>query len=91
MSSPTLSVIVLPNRSRGYDATVHTSGPAWLLAEMGSALYSVNAPSESAARALAQAWADAQPKPKRAPRAARSLAEGECESCEAARNERDYE
>lgn len=95
MNSPAPSLVrpfvtVSPNRSRGYDATAHTSGPKWLIDEIGSAVYTVNAPSETAARALAQTWINAQPKAKRAPRAARALTEGETESREAARGDFDY-
>ena len=92
-SSPALVrpfVTVSPNRARGYDATAHTSGPKWLIEEIGSAVHTVNAPSETAARALALAWIDAQPKAKRAPRAPREISEGEAETREAARKEREH-
>ena len=87
---------ITPNRERGYDATVYavtTVRLSALMRNLGASnrelepLHTVNAPSELQARALAQGWIDAQPKGKRS----RTLSDGELESREAARNERDYQ
>lgn len=80
------SITIQPNAERGYDALVSVALPRYMADEGPAIVHSVNAPSESAARTLAQAWIDAQPKQKRT-RRARPLSEGELESIEAARNE----
>lgn len=102
MPSLPREITVTPNAQRGYDATVYDVRAAResafmrnLRANSGDTsparerdpVHTVNAPSESAARTAAQAWSDANP----AKRARRALSEGELESREAARNERDYE
>jgi hypothetical protein len=78
---------ITPNRERGYDAHIVLVSPKWLAGEQGFGA-SVNGRSEAEARQLAQDWIDSQPKVKRSRRA---LSEGELESLEAARNERDYQ
>ncbi len=81
---------VSPNRSRGYDACV-----LFFACGEWHGLSTHNAPSETAARALAE---DALKKQKaedaafrRLKKPGRALSEGDLESIEAARNERDYQ
>lgn len=84
-------ITVTPNRERGYDATVREKLPKYLHDECGAfaTLHVVNGRNEAEARALAESWLVAQPKPAKAKRAAR-FDEGACEAQEAARNEREY-
>ena len=89
--SPGYAVEVVPNRERGYDAVV--SFTAYGETHFVEAL---NAPSEAQARQLGDKLADARRKEdaqlQRSDRPRkRALSDGEIESREAARHERDYE
>ena len=88
---PGYAVEVVPNRERGYDAVVSFTA-------YGETHFveSLNAPSEAQARHLGDKLADARRKEdaqlQRSDRPRkRVLSDGELESREAARNERDYE
>ncbi len=90
-------ISITPNRERGYDAivssvrSIKSKLPAYLRNREGvsgieyTPMAVFNAPSESAARALAQAWINDQPKVRRA---TRNL---DPETQEAIHNERDYQ
>jgi hypothetical protein len=80
---------VTPNRERGYDGLVlFLASDEWHVSSCG------NAPSETAARALAEQSLVKQKAEdaafRRLKKPGKPLSDGELESIEAARNERDY-
>ena len=98
------SVAIVPNRDRGYDAIVsvivsrvrnstfmrNLTGRTH--SEECETVARLNAPSESAARDLAEKWIAEQPKPARKARVLTDAqVESYCSTREAARNERDYQ
>ncbi len=82
-------IAVIPNRERGYDGLVSfLACGEWHVSSMD------NAPSEAEARVLAEQSLAKQKAEdaafRRLKKPGRALSEGELESIEAARNERDY-
>lgn len=88
------TVTVVPNRLRGYDARIYVTFARY---DCEGYSHVINAPSEAKARELADAWIVTDKAEQAAFRAQgraekkRILSEGECETLEAGRNERDYQ